>query len=197
MTKFCINLNLAQRHLKLPQPKLFAAKFPKASLPSSKGWEGALCACTEDPTSLITRNDSSHPYSAFCCSQSTFSPSVSRHASPISQRRKLSPWEHKGLANRHRGRKWQSRGRLLNGSNKFPCPLTQKCQSHLAEQFAARMQLPWGRHPGLFHVLLSNQDLISHFPVKCTLGGDYLSIWEAKLILIRDDKIREHSDVQY
>lgn len=50
MTKFCINLNLAQRYLKLPQPQLFAAKFPKASLPSSKGWEGeALCVCTETP----------------------------------------------------------------------------------------------------------------------------------------------------
>lgn len=114
MTKFCIKLNLAQRHLKLPQPELFAAKFPKASLLGSKGWEGeAVCVCTEDPTSLITRNDSSHPYSAFCCSQSTFSLILSGHASPISQRRKLSPWEHKCLANRHRGRKWQSRGRLL------------------------------------------------------------------------------------
>lgn len=116
MTKFCIKLNLAQRHLKLPQAELFTAKFPKASLPSSKGWEGeTLCVCTEDPTSLITRNDSSHPYSAFCCSPSTFSPSMSGHASPISQR---SPWEHKCLANRHRGRKWQSH---------FPAPLTQKC----------------------------------------------------------------------
>ena len=143
MTKFCIKLNLAQRHLKLPQPELCAAKFPKASLSGSKGWEReAVCVCTEDPTSLITRNDSSHPYSAFCCSQSTFSLIMSGHASPISQRRKLSPWEHKCLANRHRGKKWQSRGRLLNGSNRFPSPLTQKCQSHLAEQFAARMQLP-------------------------------------------------------
>ena len=136
MTKFCIKLNLAQRHLKLPQPELFAAKFPKASLSGSKGWEReAVCVCTEDPTSLITRNDSSHPYSAFCCSQSTFSLIMSGHASPISQRRKLSPWEHKCLANRHRGmiaRSWR-RGNSCSMALEFQFCKRRKFQKSILQ----------------------------------------------------------------
>lgn len=128
MAKFCIKFDLAQRHLKLPQPELCSR--PPGScfqVPKAGGVQGgAVCGCTGDPISqtLVTKNDRPHPCAAFCGSQSIFSSSTTGRASPISQRRKLSPREHSCLclAQGHAGRKWQGWGRLLISLATFLLP---------------------------------------------------------------------------